>query len=154
MQLVEPGVHGDVVTGTQGIGVSTPSAAAVADATAGFVGVMHIPNGGMFLTGTKSIMFAAGVVAITCFSGVTTNAEGAIPNEHIIAAPAVTWVGMFKKVNCYKLIIDCRVDGNYFFGCGWTVQLYVLVLLKFCAACSAAFLASARALATSDAPLP
>jgi hypothetical protein len=28
-----------------GIGVSTPNAAAVAAATAGFVGVMHIPKG-------------------------------------------------------------------------------------------------------------
>ena len=31
-----PGAHGAVITGTQGIGVSTPIAAAVAEATVGF----------------------------------------------------------------------------------------------------------------------
>ena len=47
-----PGIHGAGVTGMHGIGVRTPNAAAVAAATAGFVGVMHIPNGGMFTIGT------------------------------------------------------------------------------------------------------
>lgn len=41
----DPTIHGAGVTGTQGIGVSTPIAAAVAAATAGLVGVIHIPNG-------------------------------------------------------------------------------------------------------------
>src|SRR6516164_1921039 len=47
-----PGTHGDVVTGMQGMGVSTPKAAAVAAATDGFDGDMHMPNGMMFTIGT------------------------------------------------------------------------------------------------------
>jgi hypothetical protein len=35
-----------------GIGVNTPMAAAVAAATAGFAGDMHMPNGVMFAIGT------------------------------------------------------------------------------------------------------
>ena len=55
----EPGVQG-VVTGMQGIGVSTPSAAAVAAATIGLASDMHMPNVGMLVIGAKSMMFAAG----------------------------------------------------------------------------------------------
>ena len=47
----DPTIQGDAVAGTQGIGVSTPSAAAVAAATVGFDGDIHIPNGGMFTIG-------------------------------------------------------------------------------------------------------
>jgi hypothetical protein len=47
-----PGVQGDIVTGMHGIGVSTPRAAAVAAATAGFAIDMHIPNGMIFTMGT------------------------------------------------------------------------------------------------------
>src|ERR1043166_9670828 len=94
LQVAEPGFQGDVVTGMQGIGVNTPSAAAVADATLGLAIDMHIPNVGMFFIGTKSMIFAAGVVATTCFSGVMTRADGAAPNEHINAAPAVTCEGI------------------------------------------------------------
>jgi len=43
-----------------GIGVSTPIAAAVAAATEGFVGDMHMPNGIMFVMGIWSMMFASG----------------------------------------------------------------------------------------------
>jgi hypothetical protein len=49
--LAAPGVHGVTVTGMQGCGVSTPLAAAVAEATWGFVGVVHMPNGVMFVIG-------------------------------------------------------------------------------------------------------
>jgi hypothetical protein len=86
----EPGTHGAVVTGTQGIGVSTPMAAAVADATVGLAIEVHIPNGGMLVIGTKSMMLAAGVVALVLLAGNTERTEGASPNEHIITAPAVT----------------------------------------------------------------
>jgi hypothetical protein len=51
--LGTPGIHGAGVTGTQGTGVSTPAAAVVAVATAGFEGVMHMPNGLMLTIGTK-----------------------------------------------------------------------------------------------------
>jgi len=47
----EPGTHGAGITGTQGTGVGTPRAADVAAIKAGFVGALHIPNGGMFTTG-------------------------------------------------------------------------------------------------------
>ena len=94
MQPVEPGVHGEVVTGMQGIGVKTPSAAAVADATVGLAIDMHMPKGGMLVIGIKSMMLAAGAVALTRFTGKTLSAEGAIPKVHIMTAPEVTWVGM------------------------------------------------------------
>jgi len=49
--LLAPGVHGADVIGTQGIGVSTPIAAAVAEATVGLDGDWHIPNVGMLTIG-------------------------------------------------------------------------------------------------------
>jgi hypothetical protein len=90
MVVAEPGVHGLVVTGTHGMGVKTPSAAAVADATVGLAIDMHIPKGGMFVMGIKSMMLAAGAVALTLFTGNTFSAEGAIPKVHIMTAPEVT----------------------------------------------------------------
>ena len=47
-----PGTQGAEVAGMHGIGVNTPMAAAVAAATAGFAGDMHMPNGVMFAIGT------------------------------------------------------------------------------------------------------
>ena len=88
--VAEPGVHGAVVAGTQGIGVKTPRAAAVADATVGFATDMHIPNVGILVMGIMSMMFAAGVPHIVRFAGNTTREDGATPKEHIITAPAVT----------------------------------------------------------------
>jgi hypothetical protein len=46
-----PGDQGVVVFGMQGMGVSTPSAAAVAEATTGFEGLVHIPKGMMLTIG-------------------------------------------------------------------------------------------------------
>ena len=46
-----PGTHGATVAGMHGMGVSTPIAAAVAAATIGFAGDMHIPNGMMLVMG-------------------------------------------------------------------------------------------------------
>jgi hypothetical protein len=56
----EPGTQGAAITGTQGMGVSTPRAAAVAAATVGFVKDWHMPNGGMFAIGLLSMIVAAG----------------------------------------------------------------------------------------------
>jgi hypothetical protein len=53
-----PGAHGDTITGMQGIGVSTPIAAEVAEATVGFAIDRHIPNGIIFIIGAKSIILA------------------------------------------------------------------------------------------------
>lgn len=47
----EPGDQGAEVTGTQGTGVSVPPAAAVAAATWGLLGVLHMPNGNIFVMG-------------------------------------------------------------------------------------------------------
>ena len=52
MTVGDPGAHGAAVTGTHGMGVRTPMAAAVAAATVGFDGDMHMPNGAIFTTGT------------------------------------------------------------------------------------------------------
>ena len=43
--------HGAAVAGRQGIGVRTPSAAAVAAATIGLAGLEHMPNGATFTIG-------------------------------------------------------------------------------------------------------
>jgi hypothetical protein len=89
--LVEPGIHGAAITGTQGIGVNTPSAADVALDTDGLAKELHIPKGRMFFIGTLSIIVATGLLLFeTRFSGVTTIALGAAPKVHISCAPIVT----------------------------------------------------------------
>ena len=60
-----PGVHGAAVTGIQGIGVKTPSAAAVAAITIGLAGDWHIPKGTIFTIGLLSIIFAPGIFDIS-----------------------------------------------------------------------------------------
>jgi hypothetical protein len=91
MTVGEPGAHGAVVTGMHGMGVSTPMAAAVADATVGLAMDMHMPNGGMFTIGFMSMMLAAGGPPhMVLFVGSTFSALGATPNVHIIIAPVVT----------------------------------------------------------------
>ncbi|MNN95372.1 hypothetical protein D3C81_2141630 [compost metagenome] len=46
-----PGIHGAAVAGMQGMGVSTPMAAAVAAATVGLARLWHMPKVGMFTSG-------------------------------------------------------------------------------------------------------
>ena len=58
--LGAPGTHGATVAGMHGIGVSTPMAAAVAAATIGLAGDIHIPNGMIFTMGMLSMMLASG----------------------------------------------------------------------------------------------
>jgi hypothetical protein len=78
------GTHGAVVAGMQGIGVSTPSAAAVAAMTIGLEGELHIPNGMMFIMGTLSMIVAANFPSNITGGpwGTTTSTEGATPKEH------------------------------------------------------------------------
>jgi hypothetical protein len=90
MQDMDPGAHGADVAGTHGCGVNTPSAAAVAAATAGFERETHIAKGMMFVMGILSITVAAGIVAITLFAGSTAIAPGAVPKEQLSCAPAAT----------------------------------------------------------------
>jgi len=88
----EPGTQGVAVAGIQGIGVNTPKAAAVAEATTGLVGVIHIPKGGMLTMGMWSMIVAAGgPPALTGIPiGITLRVLGAMPKLHIIIAPATT----------------------------------------------------------------
>ena len=83
----------------QGIGVSTPSAAAVAAATIGLDSDMHMPNGGMLAIGLKSKMLATGTPPIIVrFCGVTTNVDGAAPKVHIKGDPITTGLAMRRTV--------------------------------------------------------
>lgn len=88
--VAEPGVQGAAVAGTQGIGVSTPSAAEVAEATVGFASEVHIPKGGMFTIGLLHMMFAQGMNDELTGRGVATKLDGATPKLHIIIAPVTT----------------------------------------------------------------
>jgi len=93
--LLEPGAHGATVAGTHGIGVNTPMAAVVAEATTGFDSEEHVPKGGIFTTGILSIILAAGILqVITLFFGNTINEPGAAPKEQDIIAPIHTCCGM------------------------------------------------------------
>jgi hypothetical protein len=95
MTVDEPGVHGATVTGTQGTGVKTPCAAAVAAATWGLLGVVHIPKGITFVIATLSIIVAAGILPVaTLFLGKTVKLLGATPKLHIMVAPEYTCCGM------------------------------------------------------------
>ncbi|HWO29379.1 MAG TPA: hypothetical protein VNO32_11350 [Candidatus Acidoferrum sp.] len=90
-----PGTHGATVAGMHGIGVSTPIAAAVAAATIGLAGDMHIPNGMIFTRGMLSMMLASGTSLVkTMFVGRTTSELGAMPKLHIMVAPIQTCIGM------------------------------------------------------------
>ena len=73
----------------------------MAAATAGFDCVVHIPNGGMFLTGLLSIIVAAGAIVDTFFSGVTMSVLGASPKEHVSVAPAHTWIPIDNYLPVY-----------------------------------------------------
>ena len=90
----EPGVQGASVLGTHGMGVNTPRAAAVAAATSGLAGDMHIPKEEMFTSGWLSMMVAAGVPSRVSFVGNTLSVPGATPNGHISIAPETTSWGI------------------------------------------------------------
>src|SRR6516165_2742567 len=90
-----PGTQGDTVIGMQGCGVSTPSAAAVAAATIGLAGLMHMPKGTMLTIGWWSMIVPAGWLLVSTRStGRTTSCPGAIPKLHIRVAPLQTCCGM------------------------------------------------------------
>jgi hypothetical protein len=82
------GSQGATVAGMHGIGVNTPRAAAVADATVGLVIVEHIPNVMIFTIGIISAIETTGNPhAKTGFFGITEREDGAVPNEHLHNAP-------------------------------------------------------------------
>lgn len=82
MTVGEPTIHGAGVTGTQGMGVKTPRAAAVAAATVGLDGELHIPKGIIFTSGLLSMILASGGPVSTRFCGSTTSELGATPKLH------------------------------------------------------------------------
>lgn len=84
------GVHGAGTTGTQGIGVSTPSAAAVAAATVGLDRDMHMPNGTMLDIGAMSLIVATGRPSTRGLGATTINVLGDMPKVHVVAAPVTT----------------------------------------------------------------
>ena len=55
------GIHVPAGVGVHGCGVSTPNAAAVAAATAGFASEVHIPKGCIFTIGAVSAIVATGL---------------------------------------------------------------------------------------------
>jgi hypothetical protein len=84
-------IQGPAIAGTQGCGVSTPSAAAVAAATWGLASEEHIPQPEIFTLGAKSCMVATGFPsASTELCDVTLRVAGVVPKGHITMAPAAT----------------------------------------------------------------
>jgi len=84
-----PGVHGSGC-GVHGCGVSTPCAAAVADATAGFASEEHMPNGATFTMPALSGRAATGLPSTsTWLAGSTVSVAGAEPNEQASVAVEV-----------------------------------------------------------------
>lgn len=78
-----PGAQGATVSGTHGMGVSTPRAAAVAAATVGLAGFEHIPNVGNLL----SMIVPAGILHIVTVCWLATvSGAGATPKEQVQTA--------------------------------------------------------------------
>jgi hypothetical protein len=90
MTHADPGTHGSTMTGIHGIGVKTPRAAEVAEATSGLASDEHIPNVGMLSMGAKSMIVATGIDEAMTMCGVGLRTAGATPKSHIIVAPSVT----------------------------------------------------------------
>lgn len=110
----DPGTHGAGVTGMQGIGVSTPDAAAVAEATVGFAKLLHMPNGGMLAIDVWSMIVAAvSELDDVRLVGSTLSADGVVPKEHVIRALAVTWSAIAppRRLPCRDSVAPWR-DGR------------------------------------------
>jgi hypothetical protein len=90
----DPGAQGATVTGIQGMGVRTPRAADVAEATWGLAIELHAPKGMILTMGTWSMILAAGVGTISRFSGRTIRELGATPKLHCSIAPMHTRKGI------------------------------------------------------------
>ena len=83
-----PGAHGAAITGMQGMGVSTPMAADVAEATVGFASDWHIPKGAMLTMGLLSMMLPMAIfIHLGRVGSATEKVPGAIPNVHCSIAP-------------------------------------------------------------------
>jgi hypothetical protein len=94
--LFEPGVHGAGTVGRHGCGVRTPAAAAVAAATCGLRGEVHIPNGARFTVGLMSCTVAAGAELpneVPLRGGIERD-DGEVPIEQDRLAPCTTSLGI------------------------------------------------------------
>ena len=82
----EPGTQGLTVFGMHGAGVKKTGGGRFVD---GLAGLLHMPNGGMFAFGAKSMIVAISIDVFT-LPGVAVRLEGAAPKLHIIFAPPQT----------------------------------------------------------------
>ncbi len=81
-----------------GCGVSTPRAAAVADATCGFASEVHIPNGAILTFAAVSLIVAIGLLHprhVIC--DVAFIDAGAVPNVHCNIPPDTTAIPIFSS---------------------------------------------------------
>ena len=103
-----PGAQGATVLGMQGMGVSTPQAADVAEATDGLASDRHIPKVGMLTMGLLSMTLATGIPPIMEVRGSTARGAGVIPMLHFIIAPMHTVFASPAIVKIFELIITYR----------------------------------------------
>jgi hypothetical protein len=92
--VVEPGTQGEGVAGTQGIGVNTPDAAEVADATTGLASERHMPNEVTLTIGTWSATLAHARCAPSTVRGVGSREPGATPIVQRSVAPVQAMKGI------------------------------------------------------------
>lgn len=107
----EPGVQGAGITGTQGTGVSTPRAAVVAAATAGFAGLLHIPKEGILYYRDVVHDVRSRLVPIRSQPvGNTTKVDGEAPKLHCITAPITTGIAITENSSIrYSLLRNFKI---------------------------------------------
>ena len=94
MTVGEPGVQGAEMTGTQGAGANITGGGLT---VAGLAGQLHMPKGGIFPIGLKSIIVAAGFDAtVTVVCEFTMRDDGAAPKLHWRLAPIHTQMPMLS----------------------------------------------------------
>ncbi len=113
----DPGAQGAGITGMQGMGVRTPIAAAVAEATAGLAGFVHIPKGMTFTSGILSMIVATGVLETTLATGRTLSVDGAIPKLHTVMAPPQTQKAIFYLLSS-SFALDGKDASGFLLGIG------------------------------------
>ena len=83
-----PGAQGATITGIQGIGVSTPIAADVAEATVGLANDWHMPKGAILTMGLLSMILPIAMfINLGRVGSIIDKVDGAIPNVHCNSAP-------------------------------------------------------------------
>jgi len=85
----DPGTQGATRAGTHGMGVNTPSAAAVAAMTVGLAILWHMPKVGTLANGRLLMMVPTGICTRTMAAGMTLSGTGAMPKEQLRMAVLV-----------------------------------------------------------------